>query len=234
MMALMALLPFLSCLILLILNVQCANNFTCSNLPQGFQCVRELDLGMIEEIRYSTYHNFMGHPVLNYNSNTCVLTVAAAKALIPVQRRLLSAGYTIKFYDCYRPQSSVNSFVAWAKNYSDILMKEEFYPELNKSQLFPEYIAYHSGHSRGSTSDLTIVPLPIPSEEQYHRGQQLIPCYDSDRFKDNSIDMGTGFDCFSPLAHTNATVSPAQQKNRQWLVEVMAQGGFTNYVDEWW
>lgn len=85
--------------------------------------------------------------------------------------------------------------------------------------------------------DLTIVPLPVPAEENYTAGMKLFPCYApiGVRFDDNSIDMGTGFDCFSPLAHTNNTdIDVTAQRNRLLLVHAMDLFGFTNLSTEWW
>jgi D-alanyl-D-alanine dipeptidase len=100
----------------------------------------------------------------------------------------------------------------------------EFYPDLPKNVLFDDgFIARKSGHSRGSTMDLTLVPLPVGPEEHYTIGMKLLSCYApmGTRFGDNSIDMGTGFDCFSPWAHTNSTnVSAAVRANRDLLVSV--------------
>jgi D-alanyl-D-alanine dipeptidase len=52
---------------------------------------------------------------------------------------------------------------------------------------------------------------------------------------DNSIDMGTAFDCFDPMSHTrNAEISPTQHHWRQVLINVMEKYGFRNYPNEWW
>lgn len=213
---------------------------TCSGLPSSFVSLGDLDSGIIVEMRYAGYHNFVGHPIKDYIDPVCILTSPAAKALVAAQQKFLSMSpsYTIKVYDCYRPQSAVNEFVQWSMDPHDTKMKKEFYPSLNKSSLFPDgYIARKSGHSRGSTMDLTIVPSPPPSEEKYVPGQELCACYNPlpNRFHDNSIDMGTGFDCFSPLAHTNnSNVTDDQHKRRMLLKNTLADFNFTNYVNEWW
>jgi D-alanyl-D-alanine dipeptidase len=146
----------------------------------------------------------MGRRIEGYNAPECVLTSAAAEALKNVQADATALGYSIKVYDCYRPQRAVDDFVAWGENNMDTLMKEEFYPALDKSQMFPDYIAYKSGHSRGSTVDLTLVKMPAVEQEVYLPGQALVSCKAPAelRFKDNSIDMGTGFDCMDPQANT--------------------------------
>lgn len=106
---------------------------------------------------------------------------------------------------CYRPQRAVDHFVRWAEDLDDQAMKDEFYPDVDKTRLFDDgYIAAKSGHSRGSTMDLTLVKLPAHPTRPYVPGETLVPCYaaQDERFPDNSVDMGTGYDCFDTLAHT--------------------------------
>ena len=114
------------------------------------------------------------------------------------------------------------------------MTKTEFYPTLDKSVLFQlGYIAERSGHSRGSTLDLTIIPVPALPEPEYVPGMELCPCTNSvpNRFNDTSIDMGTGYDCFDPLANTNNTdVGMTQRDNRMMLMDVMTRNNFTNYL----
>ena len=155
-------------------------------------------------MRYLTSHNFIGRRIPGYRENVCLLTRPAAEALKRVQAAVRAQGYTLKVYDCYRPQRSVDAFVKWAKDLADRRMKAEFYPRVRKQVLFKEgYIASQSGHSRGSTMDLTLVKLPARRQEHYRRGDRLRDCARPARrrFRDNSIDMGTGYDCFDPLAH---------------------------------
>ncbi len=144
---------------------------------------------------------------------------------------------SLKIYDAYRPQRAVDHFVKWAKNLRDTLTKKEFYPTVDKSRLFTDgYIAEKSGHSRGSTVDLTIVPIPLPSQPEFDIDNQC-ECYESadKRFKDNSIDMGTGFDCFSEFSHTvNLNLPPQQRANRLLLKSLMDRYGFKNLAEEWW
>ena len=117
-------------------------------------------------------------------------------------------------------------------------MKKEFYPTVDKRNLFRDgYIAEKSGHSRGSTIDLTIVPVPVPEQERFVEGQRLYECHLplEKRFKDNSIDMGTGFDCFSELSHPgNKKVGLHQRIGRMLLKTIMEKNGFKNYDREWW
>ncbi len=203
-----------------------------------FVDVGEYIPSVVMDIRYFGPHNFVGERIDGYNAPKCLLTREAAEALKRVQADLGKFSLSLKIYDCYRPQRAVNHFVRWAKDIGDTRTKKEFYPTVDKSRLFADgYIAERSGHSRGSTLDLTIVPVPVPEQEAYHPGRELSACFlpASDRFRDSSIDMGTGFDCFHTLAHTaNKEVGPVQRANRLLLKTLMERQGFVNYDLEWW
>lgn len=190
------------------------------------------------DMRYYTPHNFVGQKIDGYNAPKCLLTIEAANALKKVQSDLKPFSFSLKIYDCYRPQRAVDHFVRWAKDINDTRTKKEFYPTVDKSRLFVDgYIAQKSGHSRGSTIDLTIIPLPAPAEETYRPGQELFPCFlpAAKRFGDNSLDMGTGFDCFHEHAHTaNKNIGRDQRTNRLLLRSLMEKHGFVNYDLEWW
>jgi D-alanyl-D-alanine dipeptidase len=144
------------------------NNY---NLPTDFVYAKDLVPHLVEEIRYAGYHNFIGRPVASYLAPKCILTRQAAIQLAQVAQDLLALwpqAYTLKAYDCYRPQTAVDDFVHWSLNLTDLLMRAEFYPHVPKDALFRDgYIASRSGHSRGSTIDLTIVPYPVPGQETY-------------------------------------------------------------------
>ena len=206
--------------------------------PPEFVALRDVDPTIIQEMRYSTPHNFVGEPVDGYRKPMCILTAPTAKALHKAQRALLRKGYSLKVYDCYRPQRAVDHFVRWAKDLGDERMKAEFYPHVDKSRLFADgYIAEKSGHSRGSTVDLTVVRLPALPTRPYIPGERLRPCFGprNERFPDNSVDMGTGFDCFDPLAHTDdPRIKGKQRANRDLLRSALARQGFTNLPEEWW
>ncbi|RCH67251.1 D-alanyl-D-alanine dipeptidase [Streptomyces sp. SDr-06] len=206
--------------------------------PRAFVALSSVDPTIIQEMRYITPHDFVGEPIDGYRQPLCILTRPAAEALHRAQLRLLRQGYSLKVYDCYRPQRAVDHFVRWAKDLDDERMKAEFYPRVDKSRLFADgYIAEKSGHSRGSTMDLTIVKLPALPTRPYRPGQPLVPCYapKKERFPDNSVDMGTGFDCFDTLAHTDdPRVQGAQRANRQFLKSTLEAQGFVNLPEEWW
>jgi zinc D-Ala-D-Ala dipeptidase len=204
--------------------------------PTGFVALRDVDPTILQEIRYATPHNFMGTPVSGYREPTCLLTEPAAQALRRAQRTLLPKGLSLKVYDCYRPRRAVAQFVAWARTPGGQSMKGEFFPRVDKRRLIADgYLAERSGHSRGSTVDLTIVRLPAGPPRPYRPGEPLTPCYSPGRFLDGSIDMGTGFDCFDPLAHTlDPRVTGPQRQNRLLLKRTMESVGFTGLATEWW
>ncbi|GHH48102.1 D-alanyl-D-alanine dipeptidase [Streptomyces candidus] len=206
--------------------------------PDAFVPLRSVAPTVLQDMRYTTAHNFVGERVDGYREPVCLLTRPAAQALARAQRVLLRSGYTLKVYDCYRPQRAVDHFVRWAKDLGDTAMKPAFYPRVDKSRLFTDgYIAEKSGHSRGSTVDLTLVKLPAWPTRPYVPGEKLVPCYapQDERFRDNSVDMGTGYDCFDTLSHTDdPRIRGVQRSNRQLLKNTLAAQGFTNLPEEWW
>ncbi|MCO5316385.1 MAG: M15 family metallopeptidase [Solirubrobacterales bacterium] len=204
----------------------------------GFSALRDHLPGIIEEMRYTGRHNFVGRPIRGYREPICLLTRQAARALVPVQRTLRRHRLQLKIYDCYRPQRAVDDFVRWARDRADNLMKREFYPRVPKGRLFADgYIAAKSGHSRGSTVDLTIVPRPAGRQQRFRPGMRLVSCTAPRglRFRDNSIEMGTGFDCFDRRSHTlNPNIRGRAKRNRLLLKRVMNRNGFRNLPEEWW
>ncbi|MFI0242814.1 M15 family metallopeptidase [Streptomyces sp. NPDC016845] len=206
--------------------------------PKEFVALSDVDPTIIQEMRYFTEHDFVGEPIDGYRKPMCVLTRPAAKALHKAQLELRKQGYSLKVYDCYRPQRAVDHFVRWAKDLDDQRMKAEFYPRVDKTRLFADgYIAEKSGHSRGSTVDLTVVKLPAGPTRAYVPGEPLTACYgpETERFPDNSVDMGTGFDCFDTLAHTDdPRIKGVQRANRDLLRNALSGQGFVNLPEEWW
>lgn len=207
-------------------------------MPDTFVYIEEIIPDALLDIRYYGDHNFLGTRVDGYLAPRCILTRQAADALARVQKDLAPFGMTIKIYDCYRPQRAVDHFVRWAKDIEDVKTRKEFYPTIDKRNLFRDgYIAERSSHSRGSTVDLTIVALPAPIQPVYRAGDPLKECYlpAGVRFADNSLDMGTGFDCFHELSHPeNKNLSPQHRSNRLLLKILMAKHGFRNLPEEWW
>ena len=168
----------------------------------------------ILEIRYYSTYNFVGDRIDGYEQPVALLTKEAAAALREVSDELVAKGYRLKIYDAYRPQMAVSHFMRWALDFEDTRMKEYFYPELEKDVLFPlGYIAEHSGHSRGSTVDLTLFDMTTEKE----------------------VDMGGTFDYFGELSHPDYTdITPEQYANRMLLREAMLAHGFKPLVEEWW
>ena len=168
----------------------------------------------ILEIRYYSTYNFVGDRIDGYEEPIAFLTREAATALRAVSDGLVAKGYRLKIYDAYRPQMAVSHFMRWALDFEDTRMKAYFYPELEKDVLFPlGYIAERSGHSRGSTVDLTLFDMATGKE----------------------VDMGGTFDYFGELSHPDYTdITPEQYANRMILREAMIAGGFRPLVEEWW
>ncbi len=205
--------------------------------PGAFVSLADVDPSIVVEMRYTTSHDFVGRPIRGYEEPLCILTRPAAEALTRVQAAVREDGYTLKVYDCYRPQRAVDHFVAWAKRLRDERTKAEFYPRVEKSRLFKDgYIAARSGHSRGSAVDLTLVRRPARRQERYRRSAQTDCAKPAgERFGDNSIDMGTGYDCFDPLSHPfNGRVHGVQRRNRLRLRHALVAQGFAPLAEEWW
>ena len=202
--------------------------------PPGFAALGDVDPTIRQDMRYATRHNFVGRRIRGYRDPVCILTRPAAMALKRAQDALRPRGYTLKVYDCYRPQRAVDQFVRWARRTGDQRMKREFYPRVDKSRLFADgYIAERSGHSRGSTVDLTLVRLPARKQPPFTG--KLVPCFSERRYRDNSVNMGTGYDCFDTLAHTrDPRIRGRARANRLLLKRTMEDAGFENYENEWW
>lgn len=205
-------------------------------MPKDFAYLGDVDPTIVQDMRYAGSHNFVGHKVPGYEAGECVLTRKAAEALKAVQADVSKQGFTLKVYDCYRPARAVKAFVAWAKLPDDPQAKAVYYPSLAKDSLFPGYIATVSGHSRGSTVDLTVVPKDAPAPSAAQPGQpEACTAPEGERSPDNSVDMGTSFDCFDVKANTFVGgLTGVQRENRAKLVEAMQRHGFKNYDKEWW
>lgn len=187
--------------------------------------ILDIEPSIRTDIRYAGSNNFVGGPVDGYGAAKCLLSRPAARALADVQRELAAEGLGLLVYDCYRPQRAVDHFVRWAEDTADVSTQAEFYPNVDKSRLFDEgYIAERSGHSRGSTVDLTLVREPASGTDANADGGAAEP-----------LDMGTPYDFFDPRSHTESPeISDEQLANRLRLREAMEAGGFQNYTAEWW
>ncbi|WP_379127130.1 M15 family metallopeptidase [Paenibacillus sp. sgz500958] len=182
--------------------------------PDGFVYLDEVIPTAVFEIRYYSNNNFVGTRVDGYRAPLAIMTKQAAKALKVVNDDLARKGYALKIYDAYRPQKAVNHFVQWSQDPADIKMKQQYYPKLNKANLFDlGFIAKKSGHSRGSTVDLTIVNLKTGV----------------------NVDMGSPYDFFGNISYYDTTlITKTQKANRKILHDVMVKQGFKPYSKEWW
>lgn len=207
-------------------------------LPKGFVYLRDVDPTIVQDIRYAGSHNFVGRPIRGYRAAECILSKPAADALATVQKLLAEKKLSLIVWDCYRPKRAVDDFVQWSKDPARSEMKAEFYPRTDKDKLFAQgYIARRSGHSRGSTVDVGIVPVDFSSAPPANPTQPLKPCTSprGERFEDGTIDFGTGYDCLDVLATTsNAAVGAIGRRNRQTLKSYMQGAGFRPYAREWW
>ena len=196
-----------------LLTVFATHGVVAEERPAVFVDAATVVPGLIVEMRYTGSHNFVGRPIDGYEAPHCLLTRAAANALADVARDLVPRGLVIKVFDCYRPTRAVANFIRWARDIRDAAAKAEFYPDVDKRTLFRDgYIASSSGHSRGSTIDLTLA-----------------------RAEGAELDMGTPFDFFSPKSWAaDPSVGAEAHKNRMLLAASMRRHGFRGYDKEWW
>lgn len=183
-------------------------------LPKGFVYVDEVIPSALYDIRYYSDDNFIGTPIDGYEAPLAILTTEAANALKKVNEDLESQGYRLKIIDAYRPQKAVNHFIKWSKDPKDTLMKDTFYPDVDKKSLFKSgYISSKSGHSRGSTVDVTMV-FKRTGEE---------------------VDMGSRVDFLGPISsHGTDLINKEQRKHRYILKTAMVKQNFKPYTKEWW
>ena len=225
---------------LILLALLCMGLFACKKqdvAPEadssGFVTLSDAVPDAILEVRYFSTYNFVGERIDGYEEPTALLTKKAAEALRAVSDDVVAQGYRLKIYDAYRPQKGVDHFVRWAADLQDVRMKPYFYPDLDKSVLFEqEYIMAKSGHTRGSTVDLTLFDMRTEKE----------------------VDMGGTFDWFGPESHPDfcgnpetgeytgdnskspagRSITERQFANRMILRRAMLAHGFKPLDTEWW
>lgn len=181
----------------------------------GFVLLPDVIPDAILDIRYYTTFNFTGERVDGYEEPVALLTKEAAEALKTANEKAISLGYRLKIFDCYRPQMAVDHFIRWAEKHKDIAMKNYFYPEIDKTKLFDlGFVASKSGHSRGSTVDLTLFDMATQKD----------------------IDVGGSFDYFGRLSWAEYTeeITSIQAENRKLLRNIMMESGFKPLAEEWW
>ena len=193
--------------------LSCKNN----PIPDGFVSLEESVPSLLIELRYSTTDNFVGEIIDGYRNPKIVLTYETVNALNKVQNELNKQGLGLKIFDGYRPQKAVNHFIRWAKKLNDTVKKKKYYPMVRKDKLFEEgYIAERSGHSRGSTVDVTLIRI-----DSLNYGQEL--------------DMGSEWDFFGNKSWIDYdSITDLQKNNRNYLQAIMNQNGFKSYSKEWW
>ena len=181
--------------------------------PTGFVVLGEFIPDIIQEIRYYSTYNFVGERIDGYEQPCALMTIEAAQALKKVSDDVMKMGYRLKIYDAYRPQRGVDHFMRWAEN-NDTSMKKYFYPEIAKDRIIPEgYVDRKSGHSRGSTVDLTLFDMKTGKE----------------------LDMGGTFDYFGERSHPDfKKITKKQYNNRMILRNAMIRHGFKPLEEEWW
>jgi len=199
--------------------------------PEIFVDLAEIDPSIEIDMRYAGARNFVGRPIEGYEAGRCLLTRPAAKALSRVQQALQADGLGLLVHDCYRPQRAVDDFAAWAKG-PQTKMKRYFYPQVEKARLFAlQYIAHRSGHSRGSTVDLTLIAL----DERVADATPPADCEVPPGEGPQGLNMGTPWDCFSAASATDSDAVTAGARRRRHLIRrVMSAAGFRNYTKEWW
>jgi zinc D-Ala-D-Ala dipeptidase len=214
----------------------------CQALPeearaQGFVYLHEIDPTIKISPRYYGNENFVGKTVDGYEKPVIIVTRQAAEALKKVQEAVKRDGYSLVVYDGYRPQRAVNHFLRWSEAVQDQQKKSQYYPRINKAYVRElGYVATkRSGHSRGSTVDLTIIDdkkvLHAPEEAV----RTLLDGFTITVLDDGTVDMGSSFDLFDVASHTENDLIAEQYKvPRAYLKSVMEKHGFKNYAGEWW
>lgn len=223
------------------LLVHCFFIVPCRAIPQdardkGFVDLREVDPTILIALRYFTKENFIGDVVDGYKKAVAIMTKQAALALKGVQAEVQKDGYSLVLYDAYRPQRAVDLFVRWGSDLQDQLKKLWYYPRINKEDVFDlDYISKRSGHSRGSTVDVTLIKRGDSIHAVVPKGRSLTDGFRSTYLDDGTVDMGSSFDLFDQASHTDSTlVAPEHQKLRNYLKTVMEKHGFKNLYCEWW
>lgn len=183
-------------------------------MNREFAFVDELVPGIRWDAKYATWDNFTGRPVDGYLVNRIMGTRALCAALARAQQQAAVHGLGILLWDGYRPQHAVNAFLRWSRQPEDGRTKQRHYPNIERVEMIDlGYVAARSGHSRGSTVDLTLFDLSTGE----------------------LTDMGGGHDLMDPISHHGAVgISTAAAANRQLLSTLMADSGFERYEAEWW
>src|SRR2546425_4265930 len=198
-------------------------------LPAGFVYLRAVDPSIAQDIRYAGSDNFVGRPLPGYEAAECILRRDVAAALKRVQADLAASGLSLKVYDCYRPARAVRAMAAWVNDGRSEAATKRFFPKLPKSSLLSGYISSRSQHSTGAAVDLKLIKSSAAPSAPFDPAAAYGPCTAAvaHRSPDNSLDMGTSFDCFDSASHSASRAVGAEQ--RSWsngLVGAMRKQGF--------
>ena len=189
-------------------------------------------------MKYFSKDNFTGDIVPHYKANRGIMTKEAAIALSKAQKKFLEKGYSIVIYDAYRPSSSVQYFVEWMNDKNNIKRKKFNYPYIEKKiDMKDIYINSVSGHSRGSTIDLSIIDKNkiLLKESIYEERTFNGKIYPFNN--DNTIDCGTSFDLMDPASwsfNNKYDFTEEQKNNRKFIRDIMESEGFKVLDEEWW
>lgn len=206
-------------------------------IPDGFVYLKDIDATIIQSVRYATPHNFVGYPMPGYNSPQIICSQQAADALKKAHAELKKEGYQFVVYDGYRPQKTVDNFKNWRTDLPNDTTKQQFYPTLTKAEAFEQGFLTdtRSGHSRGSTFDLTIIAAgknlhDIAVSTRTLKSGNQIPFLD-----DGTVNMGSSFDLFHTVSqHDSPLISSTDTHHREILRSIMKEHGFNDYHAEWW
>lgn len=203
---------------------------------KGFVYLHEVDPTIRISVRYAGSENFVGKPVDGYKRPVIIMTQQAAQALQKVQAAVQKDGYSLIVYDAYRPQRAVNHFMRWSEDVADQTKKSAYYPRVNKADVFElGYVAKRSGHSRGSTVDLTLIKTEQELVDIETRDRKLLDGFTIQLLDDGTVDMGSSFDLFDVASHyANDLIEEKFKARRAYLKDVMEAHGFKNYAREWW
>ena len=229
---------FVKAIVITLAIIACSVPAHAQSLPGGFVFLRDIDPGIIQDIRYAGSNNFVGRPLRGYDAAECVVKRDVGLALKSIQQELAPQKLSLKMLDCYRPVRAVRDMVMWARNGRETPAERRYNPAFSKADLFRlGYIASHSGHSTGAAVDLTLVDLKADNSARFDANKAYAECTADAgaRAPEGSVDMGTGYDCSDVKAHTAAkSITPVQRRWRNTLLAVMAKQGFVNYSKEWW
>jgi zinc D-Ala-D-Ala dipeptidase len=220
-----------------VLHALLVGGASAGQLPVGFVYLREVAPDILQDIRYAGADNFMGRKVPGYDAGECILKRPVADALKKVQAELRRQSLGLKVYDCYRPARATKAFLAWMGTKSGP-RTARYFPRVDRASLGAlGYISSSSAHSRGLAVDASLIRLPPPVQPPFDPGNRYGPCtaIASERSPDNSIDMGTGFDCFDAMSHAGAAALSREQRDARALLHgMMRRHGFRGYGREWW